>query len=112
MQNLDTTFSALGDPTRRAILSRLAMGEATVMELAEPFAISQPAISRHLRVLEEAGLIARRVDGAKRPCRLVPEGIAGIDQWLGLFRKVLETNYARLDQVLAAQPRQRKEKRR
>lgn len=110
MQNLDTTFSALSDPTRRALLSRLAKGEATVMELAQPFAMSQPAISRHLRVLEEAGLITRRVEGAKRPCRLVPGGIAEIDRWLGLLRKALETNYARLDKVLAAQTKQRREK--
>src|SRR5580704_1546972 len=106
MQNLDATFSALGDPTRRAILSRLAMGEAGVMELAEPFDMSQPAISRHLRVLEEAGLITRRVEGAKRPCRLAPDGMAGIDQWLGLFRKALETNYVRLDKVLAEQTKE------
>lgn len=110
MQNLDATFSALGDPTRRAILSRLAMGEATVMELASPFEMSQPAISRHLRVLEEAGLITRRVDGAKRPCRLAPGGIAGIDRWLGLLRKALETNYARLDTVLAERTKERKRK--
>ena len=110
MQNLDTTFSALSDPTRRALLSRLAKSEATVMELAQPFAMSQPAISRHLRVLEEAGLITRRVEGAKRPCRLVPGGIAEIDRWLGLLRKALETNYARLDKVLAAQTKQRREK--
>jgi len=67
--NLDSSFFALADPSRRAILARLALGEATVMELARPFAMSQPAISRHLKVLEEAGLIARRVEGAKRPCR-------------------------------------------
>lgn len=109
-QNLDATFSALSDPTRRAILSRLAMGEATVMELAEPFDMSQPAISRHLRVLGEAGLITRRVEGAKRPCRLAPGAIAEIDQWLGLLRKALETNYARLDKVLAAQTKRRKRK--
>jgi DNA-binding transcriptional ArsR family regulator len=111
MQNLDATFSALSDPTRRAILSRLAMGEATVMELAQPFDMSQPAISRHLRVLEEAGLITRRVEGAKRPCRLAPGGIAEIDQWLGLLRKALEKNYARLDRVLAAQAEKRKDDR-
>lgn len=110
MQNLDATFSALSDPTRRAILSRLAGGEATVMELAQPFAMSQPAISRHLRVLEEAGLITRRIEGAKRPCRLTPGGIAEIDQWLGLLRKALETNYVRLDNVLAAQTKERKDK--
>ena len=110
VRNLDATFSALSDPTRRAILSRLATGETTVMELAQPFAMSQPAISRHLRVLEEAGLITRRVEGAKRPCRLAPGGIAEIDQWLALLRKALETNYARLDKVLAAQTEVRKEK--
>jgi DNA-binding transcriptional ArsR family regulator len=109
-QNLDATFSALSDPTRRAILSRLAGGETTVMELAQPFAMSQPAISRHLRVLEEAGLITRRIEGAKRPCRLTPNGITGIDQWLGVLRKALETNYARLDKVLAAQNKERKDK--
>jgi DNA-binding transcriptional ArsR family regulator len=103
MQVLDATFSALSDQTRRAILSRLAMGEATVMELAEPFAMSQPAISRHLRVLEEAGLITRRREGAKRPCRLAPGGIAEIDRWLGFLREALEKNYARLDDVLAEQ---------
>jgi DNA-binding transcriptional ArsR family regulator len=110
MLNLDTAFLALSDPTRRAILSRLAEGEATVMELAQPFAMSQPAISRHLRVLEEAGLITRRIEGAKRPCRLTPGGIAEIDQWLGFLRKACETNYARLDKVLAAQTKERKDK--
>jgi DNA-binding transcriptional ArsR family regulator len=108
--NLDTTFSALSDPTRRAILSRLALGEATVMELAQPFAMSQPAISRHLRVLEEAGLITRRVEGATRPCRLAPHGITEIDRWLAVLRKALEANYARLDKILAAQTKARKEK--
>ena len=110
MQPLDTTFSALADPTRRAILSRLAVGEATVMEFAEPFAMSQPAVSRHLRVLEEAGLITRRIEGAKRPCRLAPGGIAEVEQWLGLLRRALESNYTRLDKVLAEQTRQRKDK--
>lgn len=110
MTSLDATFSALSDPTRRAILSRLATGEATVMELAQPFAMSQPAVSRHLRVLERAGLIARRVEGAKRPCRLVPTAITEIDQWLALLRTTLETNYSRLDQLLAGQPPVRKEK--
>ena len=110
MEPLDTTFSALADPTRRAILSRLAAGEATVMELAQPFAMSQPAISRHLRVLEGAGLITRRIEGAKRPCRLAPGGIAEVDQWLALLRRALETNYDRLDKVLAAQTKGRKDK--
>ena len=102
MPNLDTAFSALADPTRRAILARLASGEATVMELAEPFEITQPAISRHLKVLEGAGLIVRRVEGTKRPCRLAPSGIAAIDQWLAILRNALEKNYDRLDEVLAA----------
>ena len=111
MQSLDASFSALSDSTRRAILARLAKGEATVMELAAPFSTSQPAISRHLRVLEKAGLITRRVEGAKRPCRLAPGGIAQIDQWLGVLRKALEANYDRLDEVLAAQTKERKDKR-
>jgi DNA-binding transcriptional ArsR family regulator len=101
MTNLDTAFSALADPTRRAILARLASGEATVMELAAPFEMTQPAVSRHLKVLESAGLIARRVEGAKRPCRLAPAGVAEIDRWLDMLRKALAANYDRLDQVLA-----------
>ena len=100
--NLDASFSALADPTRRAILARLALGEATVMELAAPFEMSQPAISQHLKVLEAAGLITRRVDGAKRPRRLAKEGIEALDQWLAMMRKAFETNYNRLDKVLAA----------
>jgi len=99
--NLNTTFAALADPTRRALLARLAREEATVMELAQPFSMSQPAISRHLKVLEEAGLILRRVDGTRRPCRLAPEGVAAIDQWLDMLRQALARNYDRLDQVLA-----------
>ena len=110
MPNLDATFSALADPTRRAILARLASGEATVMELARPFAMTQPAISRHLKVLEGAGLIVRRVEGTKRPCRLAPEGIAAIDQWLAMLRDALSKNYERLDGVLAAmQPKDGKD---
>jgi DNA-binding transcriptional ArsR family regulator len=99
--NLDAAFSALADPTRRAILARLAKGEATVMELAEPFEMTQPAISQHLKVLEDAGLVARRVDGAKRPRRLAKAGIEAMDQWLAMLRKALEKNYDRLDEVLA-----------
>jgi DNA-binding transcriptional ArsR family regulator len=102
MPDLDTAFSALADPTRRAILARLALGEATVMNLAEPFEMSQPAISRHLKVLEGAGLIVRRIEGTKRPCRLAPAGIAAIDQWLAMLREALARNYDRLDAVLAA----------
>ena len=102
MPNLDASFSALADPTRRAILARLALGEATVMELAEPFDITQPAISRHLKVLEGAGLIIRRVEGTKRPCRLAPAAVTEIDQWLAMLRQALSVNYNRLDDVLAA----------
>jgi DNA-binding transcriptional ArsR family regulator len=101
MLDLDSTFSALSHPTRRAILARLALGELTVMELAEPFAMSQPAISKHLKVLEGAGFIARRIDGASRPCRLAQEGVAAIDQWLAIMREALAANYDRLDAVLA-----------
>jgi len=101
MSTLDAAFSALSDPTRRAILARLAKGEATVMELARPFEMTQPAISRHLKVLEGAGLIVRRVEGTKRPCRLAKAGIEPIDRWLATLRDVLARNYDRLDKVLA-----------
>jgi DNA-binding transcriptional ArsR family regulator len=101
MPNLDAAFSALSDPTRRAILARLALGEATVMEIAEPFEMSQPAVSRHLKVLESAGLIVRRVEGTKRPCRLAKAGVDAIDEWLAMLREALARNYDRLDQILA-----------
>ena len=111
MPDLDSTFSGLADPTRRAILARLAMGEATVMELARPFDMTQPAVSRHLKVLEGAGLILRRVEGTKRPCRLAPAGIAEIDRWLTMLREALAASYDRLDEVLAAiNPSEREEK--
>ena len=106
MPNLDATFSALSDPTRRAILARLVSGEATVMDLARPFDMTQPAVSRHLKVLEAAGLIIRRVEGTKRPCRLATDGIAAIDQWLAMLRGALAKNYDRLDEVLAAMQRE------
>lgn len=102
MSGLDAIFFALADPTRRAILARLALGETTVMELAEPFAMSQPAVSRHLRVLETAGLIARRVEGTTRPCRLQPDALRALEDWLAMMRDALATNYDRLDAVLAA----------
>ena len=105
---LSLAFAALADPTRRAILARLAKGEATVNELAEPFEMTQPAISQHLKVLEEAGLIIRRVDGARRPRRLAKAGIEAMDQWLAMLRKALEKNYNRLDQVLATMEQQKK----
>src|SRR5215475_15730497 len=100
--NLDTAFAAMANPTRRAILARLAKGEATVMELAEPFEMTQPAISQHLKVLEDAGLIVRRIDGTRRPRRLAKAGIEAMDHWLAMLRKALEKNYDRLDEVLAA----------
>ena len=110
MVNLDTAFAALAAPTRRGILARLALGEATVTELAEPFKMTQPAISQHLKVLELAGLIERRVEGAKRPRRLAKDGIDAMEQWLSLLRKALETNYNRLDDVLAEMQKQKETK--
>ena len=102
---LDATLAALSDPTRRAILARLAEGEATINELAQPFAISQPAISRHIKVLTEAGLIVQRVEGTKRPCRLAPGALSELDEYLEMLRKALEQNYQRLDRLLAKQGR-------
>ncbi len=111
MQTLDGAFAALADPTRRAIVARLARGEATVNELAAPFNMSQPAISQHLKVLEDAGLVAARVAGTKRPRRLVKAGIDSLDGWLEMVRSVFEKNYQRLDEVLAAmEPREGKRK--
>lgn len=98
---LDCTFAALADPTRLAIIGRLALGEATVNQLAAPFAMSQPAISRHIKVLEQAGLILRRIDGAHRPCRLAPQALDPLDTWLRQLRHNLERNYNRLDVLLA-----------
>jgi DNA-binding transcriptional ArsR family regulator len=108
MNNLDAAFSALADPTRRAILARLAKGEATVTELAEPFEMTQPAVSQHLKVLEDAGLIVRRIEGTKRPRRLAKASIEAMDQWLAMLRKALERNYDRLDEVLASMEQQKK----
>jgi DNA-binding transcriptional ArsR family regulator len=99
--HLDNTFAALSDPTRRAILASLATGEKTVFELCKPFALSQPAVSRHLRVLEESGLITRRIDGTKRPCRLAPNALSDVERWLEMFQRALEANYDRLDALLA-----------
>jgi len=100
--DLGIAFSALADPTRRAILARLALGEATVSELARPFEMTQPAISQHLKVLEEAGLVSGRVDGARRPRRLEKAGVESMEAWLAMLRKGLERSYERLDVVLAA----------
>src|SRR5690349_24320713 len=110
MHTLDAAFAALADPTRRAILARLAKGEATVNELTEPFEMTQPAISQHLKVLEDAGLIVRRVDGTRRPRRLAKGGIEAMDQWRGRIRKALEKNYDRLDNLLAAMEQYKKGK--
>ena len=111
MYSLDHTFAALADPTRRAILTRLAAGEQTVMELVRPFRMTQPAISRHLKVLEGAGLIVRRAEGTRRPCRLSPQGFASVERWLSMLRPALERNYARLDQVLdEMNPKEHEEK--
>jgi DNA-binding transcriptional ArsR family regulator len=110
LPNLDAAFSALSDPTRRAILARLARGEATVMQLAEPFAMSQPAISRHLKVLEFAGLIGRRVEGTKRPCRLEPKRLAEASAWLDQLRGFWEASFNRLDAVLDEETRKKKKR--
>ena len=97
---LDATFAALADPTRRAILARLAAGNASVTELAEPFAISQPAISKHLKVLERAGLISRSRDAQRRPRRLEAKPLAEATKWLERYRRYWEGNYQRLDALL------------
>lgn len=98
---LDATFLALADPTRRAILARLAQGEASVSELAEPFEMSQPAISKHLKVLERAGLISVGQDAQRRPRRLEPQPLAQASAWIEQYRQIWESNYQRLDALLA-----------
>jgi DNA-binding transcriptional ArsR family regulator len=102
MDQLDATFAALADPTRRAILARLIQGEASVMELAAPFAMSQPSISKHLKVLENAGLISRGRDAQRRPCRLEAGRLAEANDWLERYRKIWEGNFRRLDALLGA----------
>ena len=97
---LSTTFSALADPTRRAILARLIGGEVSVTELAEPFAMSLPAVSKHLKVLERAGLIARGRDAQWRPCRLVPAPLRGVAEWAEQYRRLWEERYEHLDDYL------------
>jgi DNA-binding transcriptional ArsR family regulator len=97
---LDATFAALADPTRRAILARLAAGEASVMELAAPFDMSQPAISKHLKVLERAGLVSRGRDAQRRPRRLEARPLAEATGWLETYRRFWEANFERLDAVL------------
>jgi len=97
---LDATFAALADPTRRAILARLAAGDASVMELAKPFAMSQPAISKHIKVLERAGLIARGPEAHRRPCRIVARPLAEATVWLEGYRRFWEQSFERLDALL------------
>jgi DNA-binding transcriptional ArsR family regulator len=107
---LSSTFAALADPTRRAILARLVLGETSVSELAEPFDISLPAISRHLKVLEHAGLIARTREAQWRPCRIEPQALKGVDDWLEDYRRLWNDRLDRLDDYLRVL--QRKEKKR
>src|SRR3954453_23884647 len=115
--DLNSAFAALADPTRRAILSRLALGETTIMELAAPFDMTQPTISHHIKVLEKAGLIVRRIEGTRRPIRLAPGAIDTIDLWLAKLRPALACNYERLDEVLTEiepqrpTPKKRKDRR-
>ena len=97
---LTTTFAALADPTRRAILARLASGESSVTRLAEPFAMSLPAISKHLKVLERAGLVSRGRDAQRRPRRLEAKPLAEVTKWLERYRRYWEENYQRLDALL------------
>ncbi len=99
-EHLDATFAALADPTRRAILARLASGEASVTELAAPFALSQPAISKHLKVLERAGLVSRRREAQRRPCRLEAQPLAEATAWLEGYRQFWEGSFQRLDALL------------
>jgi DNA-binding transcriptional ArsR family regulator len=108
--HLSATFAALADPTRRAILARLALGETSVTELAKPFEMSLPAVSKHLKVLEHAGLIARGREAQWRPCRLEPKALKGVDDWLEHYRRFWEASLDRLDDYL--QTIQAKEKNR
>jgi DNA-binding transcriptional ArsR family regulator len=107
---LDAVFAALADPTRRAIIARLATGQASVMELAEPFAMSQPAISKHLKVLERAGLISRGREAQRRPRRLEAKRLEEADTWLERYRQLWEGNYQRLDALLDTLQTQEKER--
>jgi DNA-binding transcriptional ArsR family regulator len=112
-ERLDLTFAALADPTRRAILARLATGEASVQELSEPFEMSQPAISKHLKVLERAGLISVDIDAQRRPRRLEPKRLEEAVDWIERYREIFEQNYQRLDALLEelqAKPTKRKRK--
>jgi DNA-binding transcriptional ArsR family regulator len=109
---LNATFAALADPTRRAILARLATGEATVTELAEPFEMSQPAISKHLKVLERAGLVVPGQDAQRRPRKLNPKPLADASSWIETYRKQWEAAFARLDVVLEELKAEKKDRKR
>ena len=109
---LNTVFAALADPTRRAILARLARGQASVLELARPFSMSQPAISKHLIVLERAGLISRGRDRQRRPRRLAPKPLAEASAWLERYRELWEANFQRLDSLLDEMKLEEKNRRR
>jgi DNA-binding transcriptional ArsR family regulator len=111
---LSATFAALADPTRRAILARLALGETSVTELAEPFEMSLPAVSKHLKVLERAGLIARGREAQWRPCRIEPRALKDVDDWLARYRRFWDESFDRLDvylQELQAKGKKRSRKR-
>jgi DNA-binding transcriptional ArsR family regulator len=101
-ERLDAAFMALADPTRRAILARLVKGGASVTEIAAPFAMSQPAVSKHLKVLERAGLISRGRDAQRRPCQIEPAALAAVSGWLDNYRRLWEGNFRRLDTLLGA----------
>ena len=109
---LDATFAALADPTRRAILARLASGQATVMELAEPFDMSQPAISKHLKVLERAGLIVMEQDAQRRPRKLNAKPLSDASEWIENYRQHWEAAFARLDEVLEELKAEKKDRKR
>jgi DNA-binding transcriptional ArsR family regulator len=111
-RHLDATFAALADPTRRAILARLASGEASVSELAKPFSMSQPAISKHLKVLERAGLISRGQDAQRRPRRLEAKPLEEATEWLERYREFWEGNYRRLDALLDEMKKVKRSKKR
>src|SRR5512137_213222 len=114
-QRLDAVFAALADPTRRAILARLVRGDASVTELAEPFDMSQPAISKHLKVLERAGLVSRGRDAQRRPCKLEAKPLEAVHAWLERYRQIWDANFERLDALLVElqspqSPKQRKKR--
>ena len=112
IDRLSTTFAALADPTRRAILTRLVAGNASVTELAKPFHMSMPAVSKHLKVLERAGLIARGREAQWRPCRLEPAPLREVDDWMSLYRRFWSGSFDRLDEYLRSEQRTRARKRR